>query len=502
MGTPSQEDINFCLDHMRAWLKLALAEVRAEFPDSEVAQALRVLNVANYEPDLEHAPAAWHEQVQRLARAFDVDETELGSQICLHSRMVRIKLAATGCDSKAAWVEVLNDISRRRPCTRVLLPDGAIRPVVARWLAFVVSTSGVEQGFTSGMIAVTDRQGNASIELERAYLKLKVDAKRDDADVICKLAQSVWATCIGTVRASGIANRCTAIDARLRPKRRVDKALDACESAFLRARRARFRTPSTRSMDTIEDGINSLEVACWTDAHEKELQFANEKRKSRCVDAARENTFTGEGMAESTAAAERKLLDNAQKRDKVALRQLTRLEGGPLPVRADLWNMTAHVEVAAWAVHLISWNLRLTDHSQAQVFVVQDPVTRSPADKIHWAVALRGGFVINLDVLNSGPNPVCLKYEPALTSRRRLYVGDGFTYRHNRLCHTILACIENYANCKWKAIANLDTYNATRGNSGVLALVTRDDIARGDLRSILCVVGSSSFIQCIVYANR
>ena len=112
------------------------------------------------------------------------------------------------------------------------------------------------------MIAVTERQGSASIELERAYLKLKMDVKRDDADVISKLAQSVWATCIGTARASGSGNRAKRL---LRPKRKLDEALDGSEMAFLRARRARFRAPS-RSMDTIEDGINSLEIACWTDA--------------------------------------------------------------------------------------------------------------------------------------------------------------------------------------------------------------------------------------------
>ena len=39
LDTPSQEDINFCLGHTRAWLELALAEVRAEYCLSVSLQA-------------------------------------------------------------------------------------------------------------------------------------------------------------------------------------------------------------------------------------------------------------------------------------------------------------------------------------------------------------------------------------------------------------------------------------------------------------------------------
>ena len=40
--TPTDADIEFCLGHMRSWLKLADAELRCEFPDFEVAQAAPV----------------------------------------------------------------------------------------------------------------------------------------------------------------------------------------------------------------------------------------------------------------------------------------------------------------------------------------------------------------------------------------------------------------------------------------------------------------------------
>ena len=45
LSVPTDGDLAFCLDHMRAWLRLALAEVQAEFPDFEVAQAFDVFNI-------------------------------------------------------------------------------------------------------------------------------------------------------------------------------------------------------------------------------------------------------------------------------------------------------------------------------------------------------------------------------------------------------------------------------------------------------------------------
>ena len=45
LSAPSANDIAFCLDHMRSWMKLALAELRAEFPDFVMAQAFKVFGM-------------------------------------------------------------------------------------------------------------------------------------------------------------------------------------------------------------------------------------------------------------------------------------------------------------------------------------------------------------------------------------------------------------------------------------------------------------------------
>ena len=71
-------------------------------------------------------------------------------------------------------------------------------------------------------------------------------------------------------------------------------------------------------------------------------------------------------------------------------------------------------------------------------------------------------------------------------------MADGFKFRHNRLYVTIVSCLEHYPGNKWSMIESLDTYNAARGKCGVLTLVTRDGLAREEIRSTAFVLGSNS----------
>eukprot|EP00812_Abedinium_dasypus_P009499 NODE_3187_length_817_cov_400.356955.p4 GENE.NODE_3187_length_817_cov_400.356955~~NODE_3187_length_817_cov_400.356955.p4 ORF type:complete len:82 (+),score=16.67 NODE_3187_length_817_cov_400.356955:3-248(+) len=61
-------------------------------------------------------------------------------------------------------------------------PDHLHQNERARWLNFSGSTSGVEQQFTVGQVAVTDGQNPGPL-LEYSYHKVIVDAKRDNPKV-------------------------------------------------------------------------------------------------------------------------------------------------------------------------------------------------------------------------------------------------------------------------------------------------------------------------------
>ena len=53
-----------------------------------------------------------------------------------------------------------------------MFSDDCLRPVLHLWLTFCASTSGVEQAFSKGQSAFTDRQHSANQITEWGYIKL------------------------------------------------------------------------------------------------------------------------------------------------------------------------------------------------------------------------------------------------------------------------------------------------------------------------------------------
>ena len=246
---PLAADIDVCVGHMQAWLRLCAAEVSAEFPDWEVAQAFRVFDLPpSGDGDATRDPH-FEQHVARLARACDVNDAHLLAQFSDHEHLARQVKHEKRCSNKTAWVEALKRGGRSRQ-QREMHPVCALQKVVSRWLCFVASTSGqiarqirgrtciarqrrrtphkakcphadkshadarracnqpglphilhaqpppgVEQSFTKILATVTPQVGNINDLLFSAYCKLAVDAKgMGTADVLdlCRGAQKVW----------------------------------------------------------------------------------------------------------------------------------------------------------------------------------------------------------------------------------------------------------------------------------------------------------------------
>ena len=243
------------MDRARGWLKLCLAEIRAEFPDFESAQAFRVFDVAGSD----RKPTS-NEHFQRLANICDVDADALESQYHRFWDLASREAKAAGRGNKAAWTYALTQVQGKNASTRRAWPCDALRPVVERWVAFCASTSGVEQGFTQAQMAVSDRQ-NCSPTLEWSYVKLKVDANRDDLTKVCKGAQRVWAACFGATRVSGSAKAPRIDKGAKRPHN--DDTDTKTEAGFLRLRRRSLSiTDGPANYAATSEAIDDLEVQC------------------------------------------------------------------------------------------------------------------------------------------------------------------------------------------------------------------------------------------------
>jgi hypothetical protein len=477
---PNAADISFCIDRAQGWLRLCLAEIRAEFPDFEACQAFRVFDVASSD----RKPTGCKDHFQRLAKICNVDPDALESQYAKFWDLASQEAKATGSGNKAAWRYALKQVEGKKASTRRAWPDDALRPVVERWVAFCASTSGVEQGFTQAQLAVSDRQ-NCSPTLETSYVKLKVDVKRDNLDTVCSLAQKVWAACFGASRASGSTQRAPKVERGCK-RPREDNVVT--EAGFLRLRRRSLSTVGRASHSATMDAIDGLVVDCWSEAHDKELAFTENKKAARMVQASDEGVLiASESDPRLDAAAEvvnNKMSKAALARDRATIRYIEKFDGGSLPEKRDVRGSKTFVEDATWYVLLPTWSLaRALQVWDASVFVVADPAALQTKSVHCWAAVLTGGLLLTPGVLSGVGRKVSIAYNAGLATKRTLFITDGFRVSHPAIYDVVVHCATAFIGNRWTLVFDLAAFNAARAKKSVFALV----LATRAEKQALCV---------------
>ena len=137
---PTAADLDACFGRMQAFLKLAKAELEAEFPDWELAQSFRVFEIGKQPlaTDAVDAKCQQH-HLDRLAHAFDVDPIQLAIEFAEHMHLARQAKHQTQCTSKEAWIDAVDRNDKRNAVARLLM---CLKKVPGRWICFVASTSG------------------------------------------------------------------------------------------------------------------------------------------------------------------------------------------------------------------------------------------------------------------------------------------------------------------------------------------------------------------------
>ena len=436
------------------------------------------------DPAKQGATAVQH--LERLAIACKVNATELKAQFDCFATQACHEASSTGCSNKDAWQRVLARVANLRPEARRRYPDDCLRPVLYMWFAFCASTSGVEQAFTKGQRAFTDRQASSSAAFEQSVIRLVTDTTGIDVDDLCKAAQRVWARCCGIARASGSVSRPANFNSG-----RKRSASGFGEAAFLRKRRGALVASDgvAGDVEVVRAEIHQLHTPLWSAQHERERQFAESKRKERLEQAADEGLLVGQEddpalhAAASTRRAE--LLRNAAHRETLTLKHKVMLTGGKLPLQSDLRGHHAYLEDNTWATFAGSWLMHLvSEPSRASVFVVRDPGSDNPRSVLAWAAMLMGAYVISPAVLQGLPGGCSIKYMSALSTRRRVFVSEAFRQHHRRIHLTLEACATAYDRCEWELLpdkAAFDRACARRraGQPAVRALVVSAERAQG-----------------------
>lgn len=96
--------------------------------------------------------------------------------------------------------------------------------------------------------------------------------------------------------------------------------------------------------------------------------------------------------------------------------------------------------------------VRTFDRLHADIFIVPD--MSSIPQRVHWVAVLKGSIVADLDFLRSRGNAgASLKFKPAMSRRRSLWLSPGFQTAHPELSGIVSSLARRPAS-KWSTVAS------------------------------------------------
>ena len=262
MGGPNclpEVEVEAAFVLMRQYVRLAVAECKAEFPTWEVLQAVRIF-------DLKSASALDRgtvvDDLHRLSRFSQVDRHDLQEQYLRAMDLLERTgyVAKSNCNVKT-WRLFMESVRKRSRENEF----AALFKTLVHWRAMrFSSTSGIESGFTKVMYRISNQQAAAGIDYECAMARLIQDvpglAAKHRAKVLSG-AQECWRSMrFGRPRVSGSARRKRRRDhgtSRLSMTSTTSDAHPATEAEFLRRRRrhSEATAPTFASMAEVEAAL-------------------------------------------------------------------------------------------------------------------------------------------------------------------------------------------------------------------------------------------------------
>ena len=288
----SEEIKSCCLHRMQAWTKLAAAALQAEFPACEVGQSFKVFNLR------QGTTASARDDIRRIAGVYGLNAALLEQQWSdifpraqLHFKPEDNNLL---CGQKRArnqdaWQVALQEVSatQRRQQNH---PSQELRKALVQYFAFGGSSSGVEQAFGKSTWAFHTRRWKAMPCCEEMIVKIALDSGNYNEEVLLKRARQCWFQCYGRPRASGSERPCPRIDKGLTKKRLPSSTLNT-ETSFIKKRRVAAASVAAGFKSDGNDFNQPGVDKAWSEGHDRELAFQEQKARTRALQALAENSL-------------------------------------------------------------------------------------------------------------------------------------------------------------------------------------------------------------------
>jgi hypothetical protein len=309
------------------------------------------------------------------------------------------------------------DDSRRK----LSFPSSNLRQVLSRFVAYVGSSSGVEQTFSQCLAQFRHLRNFKGLGLQRVLVLAGTRGQTPDADLaLYARARIIWEENFDAPRGSRRMTLRSPKAAQRAVKERLHGNTEAAQ------RRRREEDLQTRLRDAKTKGTTSTPVLAasvaaaarlWAPAQSVELARQKNLQEDRLLDAADMGVMVADPeklrtYREKLRMTHTKYLRKHTKRLQGRRRRAIVITPGTLTWVGDA-DWTAPLQHALGMRRV----LRETELSRARVFVVKD--VTAPPRLVGLAASLIGGLVVSTAYLLNPPGPV-LHYDRALRLNRKV----------------------------------------------------------------------------------
>ena len=240
--------------------------------------------------------------------------------------------------------------------------------------------------------------------------------------------------------------------------------VDGGESAWQQRRRSELASAidgkRLKTVQEVKADAVSKSQSAWTEKHSKEVQFQEDKRVQRKVEAHFQSTLLPKetNSAFRSVASELKQWQDKTDRRRIAddLRKTIKTEVPP--DRVQLLRASLHIEeglqlnaqsTKACTDLLIA---KKTHPKDARVFLVNNPA--KPCLTTRWAVMLMGGSTCSVKYLEShGKLGVSVTWERCTLTSRHVWMSKAFITNNPRIAELVRSATTKPGN-KWKLLAS------------------------------------------------
>ena len=431
-----------------------------------------------------------------FCQAADIDPTRLQTQwenVFPRARQQKQR----GLSNKEAWRYVIQKLSECH--MRRIYNIDELNSALIAYVAFGISTSGVEQKFSLAALKFNCRQLHAHAWNEDMFLKIALDFPNRDLRKIIANARRIWLEHCGRPRVM--------MNPRIdKGVKRPRSAMMGGESEFIRQRRKAARLVVSDTVTVAGDSTREVRPGSnWGATHQKELDFLKNKRDTKQHIAYSENVLLPQevthAVCEGAATKHKKQLSDQLARSRKTERVRLATLGTPTakfleaikgkPVFVDFPNRSPEVAAA-----LITHRLKSVRMHEAEVFVVQTPGRAGPF--ISAASAVKGGYEVTPGLLISGRVGAGVKMLPTYHLKKVMFWSTEFRNTQRAFCGFVQNVIMHTPGCKWRVGGfNWPALQKAHAPGNLFALVAPPEVAQPAFRNHRNTFTIESFLKRI-----